>query len=210
MPVERRPAAARIAHVRNRRPRKIQRVAAAIDGDFDDVGVLQLSRIGDPVIQRRDIDVRIGGERRDRFVDRPRVDQRLVALYADNDVAVERRRHFRDAVGAARMVGARQTHLATESADGGRDAQIVGGDDDARHQTRLRRPPVDVFDHRTTVDVGERFSGEPCRAESGGDDGDRLERRMIDRSASRRGVHDEFYYNFSLPSAKWSTMPGGH
>ena len=53
-----------------------------------------------PVIQRRDVDLRVGGKRRDRFVDRPRVDQRLVALDVDDDVAVERRRHFREPVGA--------------------------------------------------------------------------------------------------------------
>jgi len=67
-----------------------------------------------------------------------------------------------------------------------------------------------VLDHRTTVDVGERFARESGRAESGGDDGDGVKRGVIDRSASRRGVHDEFYYNLSPRSAKWSTIRNEH
>jgi hypothetical protein len=49
-----------------------------------------------------------------------------------------------------------------------------------------------VFDHRTTVDVGERLAWKSGRSESGGDDGDDLEwRSAIDRLASRYRVHDE-------------------
>ena len=40
-----------------------------------------------------------------------------------------------------------------------------------------RDAPVDVLDHRTAVEVGERLAGEPRRSESGGDDGDDGERR---------------------------------
>ena len=56
-------------------------------------------------------------KRRDRFVDRPRIDQRLVALHVDDDVAVERRGDLGEPIGAGRMVGARQPHLAAELGD---------------------------------------------------------------------------------------------
>jgi len=49
-----------------------------------------------------------------------------------------------------------------------------------------------MLDHRTTVDVGERFSGKACRGESSGDDGDDFEWRcVIDRELSRCRVHGE-------------------
>ena len=55
-----------------------------------------------------------------------------------------------------------------------------------------RGAPIDVLDHRATVDVGERLAGETCGGESGGNDGDDFERRLgIDREASRCRVHDE-------------------
>src|SRR6266545_2096789 len=41
MSIEWRPAAAWVSHIRDRRSREIQRVAAAIDHDLDDVGVGQ-------------------------------------------------------------------------------------------------------------------------------------------------------------------------
>jgi len=49
-----------------------------------------------------------------------------------------------------------------------------------------------VLDHRTTVEIGERFAGESCRSVSGGNDGDDAERKnRIDSRASRYRVHDE-------------------
>ena len=61
--VERRPAAARIARVGNRRARKIQREAGAIDHHLDDVRVGQLGRRVDAPVQRRHRDRRIGERR---------------------------------------------------------------------------------------------------------------------------------------------------
>ena len=131
-------------------------------------------------------------ERRDRFGDRARVDQRLVALHVDDDVAVERRGDLGQAIGAGRVIGARQPDVAAELGHAGGDAQIVGRDDDARHDGRRRGAPIHVLDHRTAVDVGERLAGESRRGESGGDDGDDVERKSgIDRRTSRCRVHDE-------------------
>jgi len=49
-----------------------------------------------------------------------------------------------------------------------------------------------VLDHRTAVDVGERFTRKPCRCVSGGDDGDDVEwRNRFDFGTSRDRVHDE-------------------
>jgi hypothetical protein len=49
-----------------------------------------------------------------------------------------------------------------------------------------------VLDHRTALDVGERFSWEACRSVASGNDGDDVERNTaIDRNCSRRRGHDE-------------------
>jgi len=45
MSIERRPAAARVADVRNRRAREIQRAAAAVQYDFDDVRIGELGGV---------------------------------------------------------------------------------------------------------------------------------------------------------------------
>ena len=66
------------------------------------------------------------------LVDRPGIDERLVALHVDDDVAVERFGDFGDPIGAAQMRGLRQPHLSAELRDARRDAQVVGGHDHAR------------------------------------------------------------------------------
>jgi hypothetical protein len=49
-----------------------------------------------------------------------------------------------------------------------------------------------MFDHRTTVDVRERFAREAGGSESRGDDDDDVQRRSrIDPKAGRSRAHDE-------------------
>jgi hypothetical protein len=105
------------------------------------------------------------------------VDERLVALHVDDDVAVERRGDFGESIGAGFVRGLGQPDLAAEIVDARRDAQIVGRDDDFGHGAGRFRAPIHVLDHRTAVEIGENFSGEPRRSVSGGDDGDDSERR---------------------------------
>ena len=162
MSVERRPAAARIAGVRNGRAREVQREAAAIDDDLDDVRVGELGRVVDAPVERRHLTRRGRRERRDRLVDGARVEQRLVALHVDDDVAVERRGDLGEPIGAgldgrpasaARRRRTRATRVAI------RRSSVATMTRDDRPATR-RHAPVDVLDHRTAVDVGERLCRE--------------------------------------------------
>ena len=68
--------------------------------------------------------------------------------------------------------GFREPHAAAEFRDARRNAQIVGGDDDFRHDRRRLGAPIHVLDHRTAVEIGECLAGEPGRRVSGGDEGD--------------------------------------
>ena len=157
VPVQRRPAAARIAHVRNRRPRKIQREAGAIEHHLDDVGIASVRPASS--IRRYSVVIETDGSANGATasVDRARIEQRLVALHVDHDVAVERcARPPPD--DRCRSDGRRASAaLAAEARSPRRDAQIVGGDDDARDDRRRGGAPIDVLDHRTAVDVCERL-----------------------------------------------------
>ena len=115
--IERRPPARGIAHVRDRGAREIQREPAAVDDDLDDVRVVELRALRDPPVERRHRNGRDRRERRDRLVDRPGIDQRLVALHVDDDVAVERRGDFREPIGAGLVRRLRQPHLPAEFVD---------------------------------------------------------------------------------------------
>jgi hypothetical protein len=130
MTVERRPAAARVANVRNRRPGKIQREPAAIENDLGDVGIVQLGGVVNPAVERRHLHRAIGGEGRNQLADRLRIDQRFVALDVDDDVGVERGRDLGETIGAGFVRRFGQPHAAAEVVHARRDAQIVGGDDD--------------------------------------------------------------------------------
>ena len=143
--------------------------------------------MGDSLVKRRHRHRRIGDQRRDGLIDRPRIDQRLVALHVDDDVAVERFDHFSESIGAAlnawlssagraRRIRRRACAMRKSSV-----ATITRDTDGCR-----AGPAVYVFDHRLAVDVRERLAGETCRGESSGDDGDDLQRiRGIDRRNSR-------------------------
>ena len=115
--IERRPAAARIARVGNRRARKIQREAAAIDAPPSRrSGLVSSAGVS---MRRYSVVIEIDGSANGAtsFGDRARIEQRLVALHVDDDVAVERGGDLGEAIGAGRVIGARQPHVAAEPGD---------------------------------------------------------------------------------------------
>ena len=71
-------------------------------GSTDVVGALK------SLAERRHQQRRIVSERLDRFVDGVGLDERFVSLEVDDEVAVERRGHFGDAIGAGCVSRARQ------------------------------------------------------------------------------------------------------
>ena len=94
----------------------------------------QIGHVVDPPEQRGHLHAGIADERSNQFADRPRIDQRLVALDVDDDVAVQRGRHFREPVGAGLVGGFGEAHLAAKIVDRRGDAEVVSGHDDPRHQ----------------------------------------------------------------------------
>jgi hypothetical protein len=182
--------------MRNRGAREIHRKSGAVDDHFHDVRIRELAGRGDPVVQRGHLQRSVGQERRHRFANRIGIDQWLVALHVDDDVAVERRGDFGQTIRRAVMIGARHPHLAAELLHGPRNPHVVGRDDDLRNRRRSGGAPVDVLDHRAAVYQRERLAGESAGGESRGDEGDSAKGRdrfqsMITSAISRSGLHGE-------------------
>jgi hypothetical protein len=116
--------------VRHRRARKIQRVVVAIDNDLRHVRVGELGRIGDAPAERADRQRGIERERRDRFVDHARLDERLIPLDVDDEIAIERGGDFGEPIGAAGVRCRGQPGDAAERFNRAQDALVVGRDDD--------------------------------------------------------------------------------
>jgi hypothetical protein len=113
-------------------------------------------------------------------------------LNVDGDIAVDFRDDFSEAIGAGLMRRFGQADATAKITDARGDSQIVGRDDHFGDRQRRFSTPIDVFDHRTAVDVREGLAWEACRPESSGDECDDLEwMDEIDRRTSRRGVHGE-------------------
>ena len=108
------------------------------------------------------------------LLDHLRLDERLVALDVDDDLAGESRGHFRDAIGAGAMRPRASSARCRRSFDRRRDPLVVGGDDDRIDAARRGGAAIDVLDHRTAGDVSERLARKTGRVVSGGDDGDDL------------------------------------
>ena len=81
-------------------------------------------------------------------------------VHVHDDVAVQRRGGFGDAVGAALVVDARHHGMAPEGCHGIGNPPIVGGDGDGVHRTCGSGAAVDVLDHRAPVQVREGLAGE--------------------------------------------------
>ena len=81
-----------VARERDRRAREVQREAVGVDDDLGDVRIVQLRR--DRRSAAAACSSRATGrrERRDRLVDHLRLDQRLVTLHVDDQIAVQRPR----------------------------------------------------------------------------------------------------------------------
>jgi hypothetical protein len=61
---------------------------------------------------------------------------------------------------------------AAEPGDGVGNAGVVSRDDDGVNPACRGSTAIDVLDHRTAADVGERFAGKPGGGVTRGDDGD--------------------------------------
>src|SRR5271170_6889787 len=113
---------------------EIEGLAVEILDDFDDVGIHYLAGEGDSGTGCGKLDGIVVGHGGGDGVDGAGVYERLVALHVDIDVGGDVGGDFGDAVGSGAVVWSGQNGLGPEGFDGGFDAGICGGDDDARRE----------------------------------------------------------------------------
>ncbi len=158
---------------------KVERLAATVGDDLDDVRICEFLGIANRPAERADVDRGIRQQRPDRGVDRFGFDERLVTLKVDDELAGQRRDDLGDAVGSGGMIASGHHRCAAERLDDVGDALIVGRDDDGMHRRGARGAAIDVFDHRTAGDVEQHLRREPTRVVSGRNDGE--DRRFSQR-----------------------------
>jgi len=99
-------------------------------------------------------------ERIEHFGDHARFDQGQIALHVDDDLARQVVGDLGHAIGAGAMPRLRVPDHAAEPFDGCRDPVIVGGDDNRIDAARVGGATIDVLDHGTAGDIGERLPRE--------------------------------------------------
>ncbi len=154
-----------VANPGDGRTGKIEGVAVEVGDHFDDVGIHDVFRRGDGDTEGGNLGLISGGDEGvDDSVDDLGRNERKITLKVDVDVRRGMHGDFSEAIGAGAMLGAGHDDFAVEGFDGGADARVVGGDDDARGTLALLGALVDVLNHGAAGDRGERLSRETGRS----------------------------------------------
>ncbi len=133
------------------------------------------------------------------------IDQRLVALNVDDDVAGFGGGSFRHAVGAGGVVGARHSHLCAEIPCDLAYAFVISGNQDAAKVSRLGGALVNVLQHGAMGDGSENFTGKTSGGKTGGDHAQNFTRHK----RSYHKMHDSGHpASRTLPSTR-SPWQGG-
>lgn len=150
---------------------EVEGVAVAVEDDLDEIGVVELGRVGDRVGGGDHGEGGIGDEGRGEGIDEGGVDEGLVALDVNNVGGFRVRAHgLRDAVGAARMRGRGHRNLRAEGEGGVADAGVVGGDENEGELATGLHTLEDMLEQRLSGEDVEGLSGEAGGAPSSGDD----------------------------------------
>ena len=177
----------------NRRSGEVEGVSARINDDLHHVWVVDIGRPDEQRPECAHDKGRVLIERFDRCVDGRRLDQRLVTLHVDDEIAVQVSGNLGDPVGAAQVMRSRHADDSAERLNHVRDPSIIGGDHDRSYAPCGRGAAVDVFDHGSPSDVGKRLARESRGVESSGYDGHRMLclDRSLERIRGRDRVHGE-------------------
>ncbi len=117
-------------------------------------------RVVEPTPERGHDQRAVGRKRAERLLDHRRVDQRLIALHVDNEIAIEGARDFGEAIGAGLVRWTRHADPATKRPHGGSHTLIVCGDHDVAQRAARGCAAIHVLDERLARKVGEKLSGE--------------------------------------------------
>jgi len=163
-----------VANPRDGRAGEIERVVVKIENSFDHVRVHDVGGMTDRRGNRGDLCGRIFEEGAHGGVDSDGINEGLVALNVDEDVARFMSRDFRDALGSRAVIGARHARVAAERLDGVEYALVVGGDEDGMDGVGAFGAFVDVLDHGFAREGDQGFAGKSHGGVAGRDNDDDL------------------------------------
>ena len=135
-------------HRRVRPAGEIHREPLGICDNFNHVRAQERLPIADACLEGGDLQGRVSEERLNRLRNRAGVQQRLVPLNIDDQIALDRIKYLSQPVGAGGVVGTSEARPAAEGLDGGDNASIVGGHNHLADQRAGGGPAINMLDHR--------------------------------------------------------------
>lgn len=150
---------------------EVECIAIEIEHDLDDIGIHDVVGFDNFDARSGDLDRRVFAHGGDDRVDCLRRNERFIALNVDVNVRGNMRGDFGDAIGAGAVIGARHDGFASESFDGGADAVVVSGDDNARDRLRKADAFDNVLNHREPGNWCKRLARKAHRGVTRGDYG---------------------------------------
>src|SRR5579862_3728627 len=166
LPMMRRSSSLRIAHPRNRRPRKIQAIPVKIAHNFHDVRIHHVIPLRNRRARRRNLDRIIVNHFGDDGINCAGIDERLVALDIYVDFSFQVRGDFGDAVRTGTMIAPGEDGFAAELLNSLLNAVIIRGDHYARHASSPACPLHDVLEHGTACNRRQRLTWQSGRGVS--------------------------------------------
>jgi hypothetical protein len=149
-----------VANPGNGSARKIEGIFVEIENGFDDVGIQDVVGVADGRGDRGDLRRRIFQKAGDGGVNAERVDERLVALDIDEDVARFVCGNFGDTLGAGTMIGASHASAAAERLDRIDNPLVIRGYQHFMDSLGPFGPFVDVLDHWFAAKGDKGLTGE--------------------------------------------------
>lgn len=147
-----------VAHPGDRRAGKIKSIGIEIKHGLDDIGIHDVGDVTNWRGDGSDLCRGILEKRCDRGVNGDGIDEGLVALNVDEDIAGFMCRHFGDALGAGAVVGASHSGFAPKGQYGVNNALIVGGDKNPVDRLRELGLFVNALHHGLAGQVYQRFA----------------------------------------------------
>lgn len=161
-----------VAHPGDGSTGEVERVVIKIEDGFDDVWIHNVA--GAPNGSGHGGDLRGGffEQGTDGNVDGGGINEGLVALDVDENVAGFVSGHFGDSFGSSAMIGARHASLAPEGLDGIDNALVVGGNQNVMNGLGAFGALVDVLDHGLPGKRDEGLAGKAGGGVAGGNNSD--------------------------------------
>ena len=156
-------AALGVANPGDGRAGEVEGVFVEVEDDFDYVGIHDVGGGFDRGGDGGDGGFGVFEEGFDGGVDGGGVEEGLVALDIDEDLACDVGGDFGDALGASAMVGAGHASFAAEGCDGLDNAVVIGGDDDLIDRFGGLGAVVDALNHGLAGEHDQRLAGETRR-----------------------------------------------